>query len=111
MTLTKIQKEKVNAKIRDILFSDRGLDEMMYICDEFGDDAVIDYITELTPKSDPNKCSNCDGSGKVVCQRCDGCGDIDCECNDCGHTHSKVCDRCEEGYLKCNSCNGSGRAE
>ena len=50
--LNKDEKEIVKETIRDIIFSDSGLDELWDSLDGYDRDTVTDYISELIPEGD-----------------------------------------------------------
>jgi len=57
-------------------------------------------------------CPQCRGGKTLVCELCKGKGKIETQkvCPDCGGAKPTKCERCGgKGWLRCNSCNGTGR--
>lgn len=99
-----------------------------------------DYHTETCEECSGNGeilCDYCDGTGEVNCHECDGMGEIDCdecdgsgidpyneeeECSDCNGAGKRTCwnchgnetescERCSEGFVNCEECDGTGEIE
>lgn len=60
----------------------------------------------------PRECASCKGRGVGECERCDGYGEVDCECSECSHEHTRFCKACGgTGETdSCAKCKGSGKA-
>lgn len=72
---------------------------------------VLDYISspDGIPEnpSEPEICLTCNGSGIVACDVCDGHGELACaECDATG-IRNIICDRCTNGLILCDTCNGN----
>lgn len=67
----------------------------------------------MTLKPGYLECPDCNGDGTVTCGTCGGSWEDarDCECRDCGNTHSTTCDCGEEGSNECANCSGDGQIE
>ena len=55
-------------------------------------------------------CPRCGGEQTYECSTCGGNGEVEREC-DMGHTHSTVCDDCNEGLVDCWDCDGAGEVQ
>ena len=62
-------------------------------------------------------CDECSGSGDIQCEKCEGFGNLEneegeeLECPDCNGNGEVNCPECEDGYVRCNECDGSGYDE
>lgn len=68
-----------------------------------------------TDKQEKKVCSKCGGNGKVICSYCDGAGtilqrkeSIDLGSGSTGYTVEVDCAACDNGYIQCSRCGGSG---
>ena len=56
------------------------------------------------------RCEACEGEGRVKCVECEGDWECarECECRECGNTHTTNCEYCDEGEVNCSACEGEG---
>jgi hypothetical protein len=77
-------------------------------CDDCGGSGEVD-------------CNDCDGTGEVSCDDCDGTGvdeegdkcgecggDGEADCSKCGGDGEAYCSECNNGYVICDTCDGTG---
>lgn len=88
-----------------VAISEEIIEEQAELWDEQDHAAYVEN-SETKEQQEPSECATCSGTGIILCAACDAHGELVCvECNETGII-SRDCDRCEDGLILCDNCNG-----